>query len=351
MNNDNENKTIRILAIDLAKRSYQLHGVDVQGNLVMSKQLTRTKLQGLLATLPACLVAMEACGGAHFWARLCRHYGHDVRLIAPQFVKPFVKSNKNDAVDAEAICEAVQRPNMRFVAVKSVAQQDVQALHRMRQLFIERRTAQVNQIRGLLSEYGIALPVGRKRVRQQLPEILEDGDNELSARFREALARVYDELVHLDEAIDWYDQQIEYMAQSDEAARRLLTIPGVGPKIATALLAAIGDISAFKNGRELAAWLGLVPRQHSTGGKAKLLGISKRGDIYLRTLLIHGARAVQRTVERKTDRTSCWATRLAQRRHKNIAAVALANKIARTAFALLKNGDVYRENMMPETRT
>lgn len=344
MNKDIENKAIRILAIDLSKRSYQLHGVNSQGQLVLAKAVTRSGLQKLLATLPACLVAMEACGGAHFWGRLCHQYGHTVRLIAPQFVKPFVKSNKNDAHDAEAISEAVQRPNMRFVAVKSVAQQDIQALHRMRQLLIEHRTAQVNQLRGLLGEYGIDIPVGRHHVRRQLPEILEDGENGLGYRFRDALSLMYDELVHLDNAIAWHDEQIEQIAQSDEAARRLQTIPGIGPKTATALLAAIGDISAFRNGRELAAWLGLVPRQHSTGGRAKLLGISKRGDVYLRTLLIHGARAVQRTVARKTDRTSRWVAALAHRRHKNVAAVALANKMARTVYALLKYGDVYRDN-------
>lgn len=347
MNNHSEKRVIKVLGIDLAKRSFQLHGVGERGHPVVRKKLTRTKLKAYLGNLPPCRVAIEACGSAHYWARLFRSYGHEVCLISPQFVKPYVKSNKNDAVDAEAICEASQRPTMRFVAVKSVEQQDIQALHRMRQLTVEQRTAQVNQVRGLLLEYGIEIPKGRIQVRKHLPEILEDAANGLTGRFREALAMLYEELVHLDERIAWYDERIEQIARTDESARRLLTIPGIGPKIATMLVAAVGDIGAFRNGRELAAWLGLVPRQHSTGGQAKLLGISKRGDVYLRMLLIHGARSVQRSVHRRADRTSQWAVRLEQRRGKNIAAVALANKIVRTAFALLKKGEVYREGGMP----
>ena len=343
MNEHSEKRAIKVLGVDLAKRSFQLHGVDERGRLVVSKKLSRSKLKTYLANLTPCLVAMEACGSAHYWARLIGSYGHEVRLISPQFVKPYVKSNKNDALDAEAICEAAQRPNMRFVAVKSVEQQDVQALHRMRQLAVERRTAQVNQIRGLLREYGIEIPQGRVHVRKQLPSILEDAENGLTDRFREALALLYEELVGLDGTIAWYDERIDQVARTDERARRLLTIPGIGPKVATALMAAIGEIQSFKNGRELAAWLGLVPRQHSTGGKAKLLGISKRGDVYLRMLLIHGARSVQRSVHRKTDSTSRWAASLEQRRGKNVAAVALANKMVRMAFAVLKKGEVYRD--------
>lgn len=348
MNKHSEKRVIKVLGIDLARRSFQLHGVDGPGHVVVSKKLSRGKLKAYVATLPACLVALEACGSAHYWARLFRSYGHEVRLISPQFVKPYVKSNKTDAVDAEAICEAAQRPHMRFVSVKSVEQQDVQALHRMRQLAVARRTAQVNQIRGLLREYGIEIPKGRIHVRKQLPGILEDAENGLTGQFREALAMLYEELVGLDGSIAWYDERIEQIARTDARAQRLLTIPGMGPKIATALVAAIGDIQAFTNGRELAAWVGLVPRQHSTGGKAKLLGISKRGDVYLRTLLIHGARSIQRMVHRKTDRTSRWAAVLEQRRGKNIAAVALANKMVRMAFALLKKGEVYREGVVPQ---
>lgn len=349
MSKHSEKREIRVLGIDLAKCSFQLHGIDGRGHVVVSKALGRSRLKAYLANLAPCRVVMEACGGSNYWARVFQSYGHEVRLISPQFVKPYVKSNKNDARDAEAICEAGQRPHMRFVAVKSAAQQDVQALHRMRQLAVARRTAQVNQIRGLLGEYGIVIPRGRAQVRKQLPGLLEDGENGLSGQFREALARVYDELVALDASIDWYDARIEQIARTDEDVQRLLSIPGIGPKIATALMAAVGDIQAFRNGRELAAWLGLVPRQHSTGGKARLLGISKRGDAYLRMLLIHGARSVQRTVHRKTDRTSRWAARLEQRRGKNVAAVALANKMARVAFAVLKKGEVYRQGLAPAT--
>lgn len=339
---------VKLFGIDLAKRSFQLHGVDEKGQPIVSKRLSREKFEEFLAKQAPSTVAMEACGSSHYWGRLSRSYGHEVCLISPQFVKPYVKSNKNDVVDAEAICEAAQRPNMRFVAVKSVAQQDVQALHRMRQLAVERRTAQVNQVRGLLLEFGIEIPRGRVQVRRQIPVILEDAENGLTDLFREALHRLYEELVGLDASVAWYDERIERIAQMDNGARLLLTIPGIGPKIATALVAAIGDIQAFKIGRQLAAWLGLVPRQHSTGGKTRLLGISKRGDIYLRMLLIHGARAVQRGVHRKTDSTSDWAAKLEQRRGKNIAVVARANKMVRAAFALLKKGEVYREGLVTQ---
>ena len=295
-----------------------------------------------MMNLPPCLVGMEACGGAHYWARLLRNWGHQVKLIAPQFVKPFVKSNKNDAIDAEAICEAIQRPNMRFVAIKNTEQQDVLAIHRMRSLVVGQRTALVNQIRGLLQEFGIVIPKGRRHVNQYLPRILEDAENGLSGLFREALHGLYRDLSHFDQRVVDYDDRIDQMAQVDEQAQRLMTIPGVGPKVATALLGAIGDISAFKNGRELAAWLGLVPRQCSTGGKSTLLGISKRGDVYIRKLLIHGSRSVLNWVDRKDDRTSLWAKELKARRHKNIASVALANRIVRVAFALLKRGEDYK---------
>jgi transposase len=265
-----------------------------------------------------------------------------VRLIAPQFVKPFVKSNKNDAVDAEAICEAAQRPNLRFVAVKSVEQQDIQAIHRMRSLVVERRTAQVNQIRGLLLEYGIEMPQGRAAVGRCLAEMLEDAANGLSDRFRAEWRGLAEELRHLDERVAYYDAQIETIAQSHPQAQALMTIPGLGAKGATALVAAVGeDPRLFKNGRGLAAWLGLVPRQHSTGGRDRLLGISKRGDVYLRQLLIHGARAVLRWVERKDDPTSRWAAGLKGRRHTNVAVVALANKIARIAYAVMTTGKPY----------
>jgi transposase len=263
-----------------------------------------------------------------------------VRLIAPQFVKPYLKSNKNDAADAEAICEALQRPTMRFVAIKSVEQQDIQALHRMRSLVVGQRTALINQTRGLLLEFGIEVAQGRAALQRRLPEILEDAENGLSERFRGELQRLYEELQHLNERVAHYDTQIEQIAKDNLQAQALMQLPGVGAKGATALLAAVGeDPRLLKNGRSMAAWLGLVPRQHSTGGKERLLGISKRGDVYLRQLLIHGARSVLRVAEGKDDPLSRWATSLKARRHPNVAAVALANKLARIAYAILLSGD------------
>ncbi len=347
MRKHSENREVKVMGIDLAKSSFHVHGMDASGRKVVGKKLSRQKLKEYLINLPQCTVAMEACAGAHYWARQLQSYGHGVRLIAPQFVKPYVKSNKNDAADAEAICEASQRPNMRFVAVKEIGQQDIQAIHRMCSLAIGQRTAQINQIRGLLLEYGIGIPAGRVNLLKRLPEILEDAENGLTDLFREELFGLYGELRHLDERIAHYDNKIKQIARTDERMQRLQTIPGVGPMIATALLAAIGDVHAFKNGRELAAWLGVVPRQHSTGGKSTLLGISKRGDVYLRQLIIHGARSILLTVDRKSDRTSRWAATLKVRRHKNIAAVAMANKMVRVAFALLKTGERYRAESTP----
>jgi transposase len=336
---------IKVVGIDLAKRSFQVHGVNGRGAGVMSRRLSRKKLLVFMESLSPCLVGMEACGSAHFWARRFREMGHQVRLMAPQFVKPYVKSNKNDGVDAEAICEAVQRPNMRFVSIKEVGQQDIQSWHRVRSLVVARRTAQVNQIRGLLLEYGIEIPKGRHNVRKRLPEILEDGENGLSFSFRGLLSGLYQDLVQLDERVAQCDAEIEQMARESEACQRLLSIPGIGAQAATALVAAVGDVRVFRNGREMAAWLGLVPRQHSTGGKVRLLGISKRGDVYLRMLLVHGARSVVRFAGRKEDRTSRWVTGLESRRGKNIAAVALANKMVRTAWALLTKGESYGVEM------
>lgn len=331
------------IGIDLAKKnSMPVYGVDAQGRQALSRKVPRGKLSAFMVNQPPCLVAMEACGSAHHWARVFRDCGHEVRLIAPQFVKPFVKSNKNDAVDTEAIWEAVQQPNRRCVAVKTVEQQDVPSMHRMRSLSVERRTAQVNQVRGLLLEYGIEIPQGRAGLMRRLPEILEDGENGLSERFRAELNHLLEELRHLDEQAAYYDTPIQAIAQSNETAQRLATIPGIGALVATARVAAVGeDVGVFRNGRGLAAWLGLVPRQHATGGRERLLGISKRGDVYLRQLLIHGARAVMRWVERKEDPASRWATALKSRRHTNVAVVAMANKIARVAYAVMRTGKPY----------
>ncbi|WP_085441881.1 IS110 family transposase [Magnetofaba australis] len=341
MSNHIENGQVRVLGIDLGKSVFQLHGVDASGKSVLKKRLKRDELLEYMAQLPPCLVGMEASSGAHHWARKFQGYGHDVRLMAPQYVKPYVKRHKNDSVDAEAICEAVQRPNMRFVGIKSVAQQEILSLHRIRSLAVKNRTALVNQIRGLLAEYGIVFPKSIKQARRAIVLILSDESSEMSANFRVILEDERDELAHLDERIGKYEREIEALAKAEPQCRLLMTIPGVGPITATALLASVGDVRAFKNGRELSAWIGLVPNQHSTGGKAWLTGISKRGNGYLRTLLIHGARAALRVCENKLDRRSQWAVSVSERRGANRAVVALANRMARSAWAMLVKQEAY----------
>lgn len=341
MGNHNAKGIIKVLGIDLAKNSFQLHGVDEHGNVVLKKKLNRNNLSAFIANLPPCLIGLEACGGAHYWVRTLTQLGHTVKMIAPQFVKPYVKSNKNDAVDAEAICEAVQRPSMRFVPSKSIEQQDIQSVHRIRSQLVGRRTAQANQIRGLLMEYGIIFPQGINQIRLAIPALLEDAENALSTYFRELLRELYDEMVHLDERISTMEQKLKVICAQNEDCQRLLTIPGVGLLTATALIAAIGDISVFKNGRELSAWLGLVPKQHSTGGKPTLMGISKRGDSYLRTLLIHGGRSIVRVAHKHQDKRSKWIGGIKQTRGENISAVAVANKNARTVWALLTKKEDY----------
>jgi transposase len=335
---------ITVLGIDLAKNVFQLHGVDEQGNVVVRKQLARSKLIAFVAQLEPCRIGMEACQGAHHWAREMRKLGHDVRLISPQFVTPYRKSNKNDPNDAAAICEAVSRPHMRFVPIKGVAHQDIQALHRARQLLIKQRTALCNQIRGLLSEYGIVVAQGVHRLRKSLPALLEDAANGLTCLSRELFQELYQQLVWLDERIEVMDNKLLQVFSTTEACQRLAKIEGVGPMIATALYAAVPQADVFHNGRHLAAWLGLVPHQHSTGGKSLLLGISKRGERYLRTLLLHGTRAV---VYRWKDKLhpsprARWLQQLIARRGINCATVALANKTARVAWVLLQKGVSYQ---------
>ncbi len=334
-------KKITTIGIDLAKNIIQVHGVDRRGKAVLKKQLKRNQVVSFFANLPACRVGMEACGSAHHWARKLEKLGHMVKLMAPQFVKPYVKTNKNDVADAEAICEAVSRPTMRFVPVKTGEQQAVLALHRARQGFVKARTAQANQIRGLLGEYGIIIPQGIVHVAKRVPDILEDGENELPGVFRQLLGRLAEHLNELDRQVGELEVQIGSWHRDNEASKRLAQIPGIGPITASALVASIGDAKSFKNARQMAAWLGLVPRQHSTGGKPKLLGISKRGDAYLRTLLIHGARAVLRVAERKANYADSWLANLLSRRPKNVSAVALANKNARIAWALLAHDREY----------
>jgi transposase len=330
------------IGVDLAKQVFQVHGVDRHGNVVIRKQLTRGKMRGFFAQLPACLIGMEACASAHYGARELSQLGHTVRLIAPQFVRPYRKNPKNDGNDAEAICEAVSRPNMRFVPVKSVAQQAVLTVHRARELLVGNRTALVNQMRGLLAEYGIVVPQGLARLRRVLPSVLEDAANGLPVLTREVMAELQERLWDLDERIASYDRRIAQLAHQHEAAQRLMQLEGVGAATATAVVATIGDGKAFKNGRQLAAWLGLVPRQYSSGGKTRLGHISKHGNVYLRTLLIHGARSVLQRTGKRTDAKSRWAEQLKQRRGNNIAAVALAAKHARIIWAMLARGQEYR---------
>ena len=331
------NKLSRV-GIDLAKNIFQLHGVDRYGKSVWRRRLTRDKwLNVLLGKIePGCEIDMEACAGAHHWARQLQTSGITVKLIAPQFVKPYVKSNKNDANDAEAICEAMSRPSMRFVSVKTVEQQDIQAAHRIRSELIGHRTAKANQIRGLVAEYGLVAPQQMARLRAAVPDWLEDAENGLTSRFRGLLSDLWNDLKTLDHRVAELDHEIHIVAQSNPVAMRLQQLRGVGPMIATALVATVGNASQFTNGRQMAASLGLTPKQHSSGGKDRLLGISKRGDAYLRSILIHGARSVIRTAKLKDDRLSQWVTSLAERRHPNVAAVALANKTARIAWAMLR---------------
>ncbi len=333
---------VTTVGIDIAKNGVCIHGVDAHGHVVVKKRLARQKVLPFLTQLPPCLIGMEASGGAHYWAREFTQLGHTVKLMSPQFVKPYVQSQKNDPNDAAGICEAVERPRMRGVPVKSITQQDVQALHRIRERQIKARTALINQIRGLLMEYGIVIPQRASQVRHKLPIVLEDAENGLTATAREWLHALAEELQALDQRIAATDQQIERVFEADEACQRLAQLPGIGPLTATALVAAVGDATEFKNGRQFAAWLGLVPRQHSTGGKTTLLGMTKRGNCYLRTLLIHGARAVLRVVDRKTDARSRWLQGVKARRGMNCASVAQANKTARVAWALLAKGDRYR---------
>jgi transposase len=333
---------ITTAGMDLAKNVIQVHGVGARGNAVFKKPLKRSQVLPFFANVPPCLIGMEACGSAHHWARKLEKLGHTVKLMAPQFVKPYVKTNKNDAADAEAICEAVSRPNMRFVPIKNGEQQAVLALHRARQGFVRARTAQGNQIRGLLTEYGIVIPQGICHITKRLPGILEDGESDLPGMFRQLLQRLGEHLKELDRQVGELELQIQLWHRQHDASCKLAQIPGIGPITASALVASIGDAKSFENGRQLAAWLGLVPRQHSSGGKSTLLGISKRGDTYLRMLLIHGARAVIRVAERKVGYAQSWLARLIGRRHPNIAAVALANKNARIVWALLRHDRIYQ---------
>lgn len=339
---------VTTVGLDLAKSVFQVHGVDERGKVVLRKTLKRGQVAAFFAILPACLVGIEACASAHFWGRKLSELGHTVKLMPPQFVKAYVKTNKNDARDAEAICEAVGRPTMRFVPIKTVEQQAVLALHRARHGLVQARTAQANQLRGLLAEFGLVLPRGIENLKDRVPPILEDAENDLPDSLRALFARLLAHLHDLDTQARELEQEITAWHREQPASQRLATIPGVGPMTATALLASIGKAQAFRSGRQLAAWLGLVPRQHSSGDHTKLLGISKRGDVYLRTLLIHGARSVVRHATGRPEGAKRWLTEIIGRRHPNIATVALANKNARIAWALLAHGREYQHDYRAE---
>jgi transposase len=325
---------ITTVGIDLAKNVFQVHAIDERGKVLVKKPLRRDQMAVFFTNFPPCLIGMEACGSAHHWARKIQAMGHTVRLMAPQFVKPYVKTNKNDAADAEAICEAVARPNMHYVPIKNVEQQAVLALHRVRQGFVKARTAQANQIRGLLSEFGLIVPQGIGHIASRVPELIENAELELPGSFRVLVQRLLDHLKELGRQVDEIEAQIQAWHRQSDMSSRLAQVPGIGPITASALVSSIGDAKNLDDGRQLAAWLGLVPRQHSSGGKSNLLGMSKRGDSYLRTLLIHGARSVIYLAGQKADACS-WINAVVQRRNKNVAAVALANKNARIVWALL----------------
>lgn len=331
------------MGIDLAKNVFQLHGVDKHEKVVCRKQLKRSQMLEMFANKAPMLIGIEACGGSHYWARELTKLGHTVKTMAPQHVKAYVKSQKNDKRDAEAICEAVSRPTMRFVSIKTEDQQDMQAIHRVRDRLVKARTALVNEVRGLLAEYGIVIThTGIPATRRGLLEAMADAENGLTPKMREILFELSEELSEIEARIKRYLQKIQQHCAQDDRVKRIMEIEGLGPISASAMVMSVGNATQFKNGRDMAAWIGLVPKQHSSGGKEKLGGISKRGDKYLRTLLIHGARSVIRFSETKTDKRNQWINALIARRNKNVATVALANKNARIIWSILAREEHYR---------
>lgn len=332
------------IGLDLAKSVFQVHGVDAHGKVVLSKRLRRDAVLAFFANLPPCTVGMEACATAHYWAREITKLGHTVRLMPPQYVKPYVKRHKNDRADAEAICEAVQRPSMRFVPIKTEEQQSTLVLHRVRETLVRQKTQLINALRAHLAEFGIIAPSGAQKVVQLTTRLADDGEDAVPGHAKTVLQMLVDQLRDTARRIGDLDDRLREQAKSNETCRRLMTIPGIGPVIATALVATIGDAKSFTSGRHLAAWLGLVPRQTSSGGKDRLGGISKAGDGYLRRMLVHGARAVLRWWRT----SSPWLAGLLERRPVNVVVVALANKTARIAWAVMTRGETYRR---PEPAT
>ena len=335
-------KELTTIGLDVAKHTFQVVGCDRHGHEVSRKVLRRGQVRVYFANLLACVVGLEACASAHFWARALQELGHEVRVLPPQHVKAYVRGNKTDYHDARAIAEAVRQPDLRFVAVKTAAQQDVQALHRLRAARVKERTALCNQVRGLLAEYGIVLAQGVGTVRRHLPELVEAGPEGLSELFRTLLRECAEQLRELDAHIAGYTRLLDVHASRHAAVQRLQTVPGFGPVVASVFHAFVGAGGEFRRGRDVSAALGLVPKQHSSGGKTVLLGISKRGDRYLRSLLVHGARAVLRRAAHRDDRLSRWVTRLQATRGTNKATVALANKLARIGWAVVRGETQYR---------
>jgi transposase len=333
--------SVSAIGIDLAKNTFSLHGTDANGKVFLKKTVSRNKLLMTLANVPPCLVGVEACSGAHYWAREIRKLGHEVRIMAPKFIIPYRKGGKNDNNDAAAICEAVTRPDMRFVPVKSAEQQAVLSLHRIRQGLITQRTALINQLRGLLSEFGLVIPKGRYQTHDHIPAILEDGDNGLPFLARELIDDVWQRYRMTCEEVLKADRRLSALARENEQAKRLMTIPGIGEQVATAMVASV-DANQFDNGRQLAAWLGLTPRQYTTGGHIRLGRITKQGDKYLRMCLVHGARAVVANLRDKQDKISCWIRELVARRGYKRAIVAVAARNARLIWTLLMKQEDYR---------
>ena len=333
-----------VVGVDTAKRVFQLYWVDMETGEIVDLRLTRTKFLEHFANRAPCLVALEACGGSQHWGRRLRELGHEVRLLSAKMVRPFVGGNKNDAHDARAIWTAVQQPGIKTVAIKTEEQQAILALHRMRQQLVKFRTAQINCLRGLLTEYGEVMPKGRAGMRRGMAEALARVSERLPAMVVEALREQWARVSRLDEEIGEIERRLKLWHRDNVASRRIAAIPGVGVLTATAAVAMMGDPAAFRSGREFAAWLGLVPRHSGTGGRVRMLGISKRGDTYLRALLIHGARSVLTTSKSPPE----WASCLAERRPANVAAVALANKTARTIWALLAHDRTYRPNFVSQ---
>jgi transposase len=330
-----------IVGLDTAKNVFQLHGADQEGRLTFKKRLRRGQVTDFFANLPRCVIGLEATQGARHWARILDTFGHTVRLVAPQFVKPYLQSQKNDPNDAAAICEAVSRPQMRFVPAKTVEQQDLQALHRIRSRLIGCRTQISNQIRGLLAEYGIVLPQHLIQVRRALPQLLDEKEKRLSDFAKRLFSTLYEELQALDQRILAMEAEVNQAFQQNPLCQRIAAVEGVGPVTATAVVAAISNGTTFHNGRQFAAWLGLVPRQNSSGEKQRLSGITKRGDRYLRTLLVHGARSVLFRATKKDDARSKWIAEKQKKLGTAKACVAVANKNARIIWALLAHDQPY----------